>query len=303
MALAPFPVPIIFLVFNRPGLTGQVFARIRDVRPERLFVVADGPRLDRADDKERCREVRELIDRGIDWPCEVIRDYSEVNLGCANRVSSGVTNAFRLVEEAIILEDDCLPDPSFFAFCAEMLTRYGNDSRVGQIGGTTFRRTPPAGGDSYYWSQYPHCWGWATWRRAWRLYDHNMGEWASVLQRQRATGAISSRTEFAYWERMLSATAGGRVDSWAYRWTAALWAHECLSVLPAVSLVENTGFGTDASHTTEGIAPVSGALKFPLQHPSAMLRDSEADGEVGRRIFRLPTLAARLARRFRSLLT
>ena len=301
MAPASFPVPIILLVFNRHGLTEQVFARIRAVRPAQLFVVADGPRPARPGEAERCARVRELVERGVDWPCSLVRDYSEVNLGCAQRVSSGITNAFRSGEEAIVLEDDCLPDPSFFPFCAELLARYRDDSRVGQIGGTTFRRRPPASGDSYYWSLYPHCWGWATWRRAWRFYDHGMVDWAAALRRRRAAGDLPSQAEHSYWESMFSGTAAGAIDSWAYRWTAALWSHDCLSVLPAVSLVRNIGFAPDATHTTHGTAPVSGSLDFPLRHPAAVVRDSVADAETGRRVFQLPTLANRVVRRLRAL--
>jgi hypothetical protein len=115
--------PIVFLIFNRPEETARTFAAIRAVRPARLLVVADGPRAGRRGEEELCRRTRSVID-GVDWPCEVLRNFSGANMGCGRRVASGFDWAFAQVEEAIILEDDCLPDPSFFPYCAELLERW-----------------------------------------------------------------------------------------------------------------------------------------------------------------------------------
>lgn len=290
---------MVLVVFNRPELTARVLARIRDARPETLFVVADGPRADRPGEVDKCRQVRALIERGIDWPCEVIRDYSDVNLGCGVRPETGIAHAFDLFEEAIILEDDCLPDLTFFRYCSELLDTYRGDARIGQIGGTTFRQGPLPSGESYYWSQYPHCWGWATWRRAWRLYDHSMAGWREVLQERAAAGALSSMREHAYWNHVFAATQDDRLAAWDYRWVVALWKHRCLSAIPSVNLVENIGTGPDATHTVGRSTPGAGAMVFPMRPPASLDRDAGADIEVGRSVFRLPSLADRLARRLR----
>jgi hypothetical protein len=292
-------IPVVFLVFNRPELTSRVFARIRDARPTTLFVVADGPRPDHPGDAEKCRRVRELIIRGVDWPCEVIRDFSEINLGTARRVPEGITNAFHMVTEAVILEDDCLPDPTFFPFCAELLERHRDDPRVGQIAGDSFLEDYLPTSSSYYFTQYAYCWGWATWRRAWRLYDHTMSHWRGEEAATWLKERFPTRSEQRYWEYVLAATAAGKIAAWDYRWTISLWANRCVNVAPAVNLVKNIGFGPEATNTFDGNSPDAFAMKFPLRHPAALIRDESADEEAGRRVFRLPSFKTRLANRIR----
>ncbi len=283
--MSSFGVPVVFLVFNRPELTARVLARIREARPTKLFVVADGPRADRLGEAEKCRHVRELIERGVDWPCEVIRDYSEVNLGCGQRVSSGITNAFRQVEEAIILEDDCLPDPSFFPFCAELLERYRNDERIGHIAGINFQKTKQQAEASYYFSRYPHCWGWATWRRAWSHYDYGMKEWPNAVSIPALT-AVEAR----YWKRTLTATKEGKIDTWDYQWTLTCWRCGYRAVVPVVNLVSNIGFGLAATHTTGTDGPLGGRpvmpMVFPLIHLEGVGYDDACDEATARLFFR-----------------
>ena len=292
--------PVIFLVFNRPEPTARVLARLREARPERLFVVADGPRPDRPGEAEKCRRVRDMIERGVDWPCEVIRDYSEVNLGCARRVSSGITNAFRVVEEAIILEDDCLPDPTFFPYCTELLERYRDEPRVGVIGGSNHQYRDFACPTSYYFSVYNHVWGWATWRRAWNCFDYSMpacpGWESDGLERW-----LSGRSSAGYWRRIFSETRRGLHDSWAYRWTYACWRAGMLSVLPRRPLIMNLGFGADATHTRNrfgaGLQPPVDPMRFPMVHPERIEADAGADEHTESVVFTRPSLWSRLVGR------
>jgi hypothetical protein len=294
--------PIVFVVFNRPDCTARSLAAIRAARPRRLYVVADGPRPDRAGEAARCAEVRLLIEQGVDWPCEVIRDYAPANLGCARRVSSGLDAVFAREAEAIILEDDCIADPTFFPFCAHLLERYRDEPLVAQISGTTSQGEGHPGPASYYFSQYPHCWGWATWRRAWRQYDHAMQAWQSAGPRDWLAKRVQVPAERRYWEGNFKATASGRIDSWAYRWTLTLWRQNWLSISPYHNLVSNIGFGPQATHTREtepaafmAVAP----MRFPLMHPASLTRDIEADARTSRRVFQLPSLRARVQRRLR----
>jgi len=272
-------IPVALFIFNRPELARRVLARIRAAAPRVLFVVADGPRPDRPDEAERCAEVRRVVELGVDWPCEVIREYSPVNLGCARRVSSGLEKIFVREEEAIILEDDCLPDASFFTYCAELLDRFRSDSRIGVIAGSNFQRRDVTSGMSYYFSRYPHCWGWATWRRAWRSYDHAMTAWPEAKRRGWLQHYLGRRDEAAYWERIFDHTHAGLIDSWAYRWTFACWQHEVLSVLPAGNLVTNIGFGHDATHpqTLIVMGPSNSVGVRPLRHPGRIERNARAD--------------------------
>ena len=171
--------PVAFLVFNRPHTTDKVFSEIAAANPRKLLIVADGPRPDQPGEAERCVAVRAIVDR-VDWDCEVLTNYSDINLGCKARISSGLDWVFDTVEEAIVLEDDCLPHPSFFRFCEELLVKYRDDERIAQIGGVNFQSGRRRTNYSYYFSRYAHIWGWATWRRAWRHYDVALKAWPLI---------------------------------------------------------------------------------------------------------------------------
>jgi hypothetical protein len=304
MVPASFPLqtPVVFLVFNRPDCTARSLAAIRAAHPPRLYVVADGPRADRPGDAALCAEVRALVQRGVDWRCEVIRDYAPANLGLARRVSSGLDAVFAREPEAIILEDDCVADPTFFRFCAELLERYRDEPRVGQIAGCTFQGAGHEASVSYYFSRYPHCWGWATWRRAWRLYDHAMSGWITPGGSEWLATRVSDPAERRYWAHSFTATADGRMDSWAYRWTLALWRQNCLGITPYRNLVSNIGFDSSATNTRDrnplAARPVS-PMPFPLVHPTSIVPDQPADERTSRQVFRRASLAFRLWRRLR----
>jgi len=244
--------PVIFLVFNRPDHTRQVLASIREARPERLYVVADGPRPEVSVDAARCRDTRAVIESGIDWPCEVTRDYVDMNLGCARRVSSGITRAFQSMEEAIILEDDCLPDASFFPYAEAMLERYRDDAGVMSISGSRLRpwtAKEPAGSTSF--SNYFHCWGWATWARAWHHYDHDLSQWRERLSPEAIRELLGSDQQMRYWTKCLDLARDGRLRTWAFRYMFSCWEHGGKSVIPRVNLVRNTGFGELSTNTSK----------------------------------------------------
>ena len=260
--------PVAMFLFNRPELTARTFAAVRWARPSQLLLVADGPRSDR--DRERCDAARRAVE-DVDWDCDVRRNFRDVNLGCRDRMSSGIDWVFSQVDEAILLEDDCLPDPTFFPFCAELLDRYRDDPRVMMISGDNFqhgrRRTP----HSYYFSKIPHIWGWATWRRAWRHYDVRLGDWPTLRDTDFLHRLFGNQRFAQTYRRIFDETAAGRIDTWDHQWAFAFWREEGLCVLPEVNLVTNLGFGPDATHTLNPASPDSAipaaAMNFPLSHP------------------------------------
>jgi hypothetical protein len=272
--------PVVFLIFNRPDTTEKVFNVIRQAKPQKLFVVADGPRAERANESEKCQATRAIVDR-VDWECDVFTNYSEVNLGCKQRVSTGLDWVFRNVEEAIILEDDCIPDPSFFPFCEELLAYYRDDRRIMAISGDNFQFGRKRSLYSYYFSRYPHCWGWATWRRAWRCYDERMQLWSKSQQENWLGKILDDPKAVKYWTRIFQATYDGSIDSWAYRWTFACWVQSGLTILPQVNLVSNIGFGASGTHTRRSQEifahlPIE-MMDFPMLHPPYVIRDAQAD--------------------------
>ncbi len=271
--------PVVFIVFSRPEVTAQVFARIRSARPARLHVICDGPRPHKPDDAAKVAAVRAIIDRGVDWPCHLVRDYSEHNLGCRDRIATGLNRVFEQVEEAIILEDDCLPDPSFFGFCGELLARYRHDERVLHIGGTNLAAGHIRTSDSYWFTHHAWIWGWATWRRAWRRYDFTMRTWDE--RRAALHASFASPWERQYW---LSTWEPVRRDpvaanTWGFPWMYTVRALGGLSILPTRNLVENLGFGVDSTHTHADVARLrtptaaTGALRHPARLTVSRYRD------------------------------
>lgn len=282
-------VPVVFIIFNRPDTTRRVFDAIRRFRPDRLLVIADGPRAGRAGEAERCAATRKIIAEGVDWPCQVERCWSDINLGCKARISSGLTWAFSRAEAAIVLEDDCLPDPSFFLFCETLLAYYADDERVGSIGGCNFLGERRPAVDSYRFSRFSHIWGWATWARAWKHYDVTMKEWGALRSADWLLGECASRREADFWRSMFDAVASGRLDTWDFQWVFSSWANRMSSVVPAVNLISNIGFGADATHTT-GASPLADrktfAIETDLRHPSIMAIDHVADRVVSAQQYR-----------------
>ncbi|MBD2101743.1 glycosyltransferase family 2 protein [Leptolyngbya sp. FACHB-261] len=272
--------PVVFLIFNRADTTEKVFEAIRQAAPPMLLVVADGPRQDRLGEAERCAVTRAIIDR-VDWDCKVLTNYSDINLGCRKRVSSGLAWAFEIVDEAIILEDDCLPHPTFFQFCDELLERYRYDQRVMSIAGTNFHFGNRKTEYSYYLSLYHDCWGWATWKRAWQYYDADMKLWPEMLRSNFLINKLRSSRAAKYWFEKFQLAYQNRVDSWFYRWLLSCWLQSGLSVVPSVNMVSNIGFGSEATHTVGGVSPFANmqteAINFPLEHPSFILQNVEAD--------------------------
>jgi len=245
--MTPFETPVLFLVFNRPDHTTKVFEKIRQVKPKYLFVAADGPRESRPEEKEKCKKVRELILNGIDWDCELKTLFRDENLGCGVAVSDAITWFFSHVEQGIILEDDCVPNNAFFTFSERLLNYYRDDSRIMHIGGSCYVPSTYFEKESYYFSKYEHCWGWATWRRSWEKFDFQMTglEYFSDMARQLGL----KYDESIYWEKVYNLTID-KNDIWDYQWNYSIWKNRGICIHPTHNYIKNIGFDKDATHTT-----------------------------------------------------
>lgn len=279
--------PIAFIIFNRPEHAQKVFNEIRNARPEKLFIIADGPRTPA--ESALCEETRAVVTR-IDWPCEVRRNYADVNLGVKQRISSGITWFFEHVSEGIILEDDCLPDQSFFPYCKELLERYKDDTRIMHISGDNFQQNNSkfACKESYYFSRIPHVWGWATWRRAWNLYDAEMKRWPEVKKLRTLGPVFKNYGVYEYLSYSWDVHYENKKDNWDRQWVfaCALYGGACIN--PAVNLVSNIGFGNNSTHTKEmrWFADMPRhAMSFPLAHPKNISIDRSADAYTFRELF------------------
>lgn len=298
--------PIALFIFNRPSLTAQLYERVRAARPERLLVVADGPRHARSQDIELCEATRKLV-ISPDWPCELLTNFSEQNLGPGRRISSGLNWVFDQCQEAIILEDDCIPCASFFAFCANLLHYYRDDARIMHISGDNYQGGVRRGEASYFFSRYSLSWGWATWRRAWRYYDFGISNWPVARQEGWLDFILDDRLEIEYWTGIFDRLHRGFIDAWDYQWLFTCWCQHGLTIQPNVNLVSNIGVGADATNFKQA----NSMIGVPTQelnaylHPTTVIRDKNADRYTfknhiqPRRVSRWQSLRNRLAIRTR----
>lgn len=279
--------PVLFIVFNRPDTTRRVFESIREARPAKLYIAADGPRATRDGETGLCNLVRSIALQ-VDWPCDLKTLYRDENLGCKKAVSQALTWFFRHESEGIVLEDDCLPNADFYGFCGEMLEHYRDDDRIWMITGDNFQNGHWRGNSSYYFSKYPHIWGWATWRRCWSRYDGDISFWRDWKNSPQWKSLFHSRAEECYWKRMFGRSHRSKVNSWAYPWMASIWHAGGLTVTPNKNLVTNIGFGHDATHTFESDSEMSIPSESlgEISYMRAVSLCEEADIYVFDRLFR-----------------
>lgn len=281
--------PIILIVFNRPNATARILEEIAKVKPSKLLVIADGPRNNYLPDQENCRKVRELVKKLVDWPCEILTDYSDKNLGCKMRVATGLDWAFSIVQEAIILEDDCIPQPTFFKFCDELLEKYRNDEKVAIISGSNLFISGRKNPYSYYFSVFPQAWGWATWRRFWVNYDVNIKKWPELKNTPWLENILGKRGfAYEYWKKVFDLSYDQKTGTWDYQLVFAAWTKKAFAVIPSINLVSNIGFGlnkgthfTSWRHRWQKFAQLkSKNIQFPLLHPPHISEDKKADNSI-----------------------
>lgn len=265
--------PVIFAIFNNPKTTAKVFERIRKARPPKLFIYADGPREDKIGEAEACNKCREIVSK-IDWDCEVHRNFADKNMGLKPRMVSGISWAFEHVEEAIILEDDCLPSMSFFRFCQELLEKYRNDNRIVVISGSD-QATMADFNESYGFSfgQY-FIWGWATWKRVWNLFDPDMKLWEECKQRRLLRNLFTS-SKYLQYMNALQTYCGKESTSWAWPFAFSMIINNGLCVVPKINMVRNIGFWEGATHTRDVFNKktfyMDDEMPFPLIHPKFII--------------------------------
>jgi hypothetical protein len=269
---------ILFIVFNRPDTTSQVFAEIKNARPAKLYIAADGPRDGKPGETELCEQTRAIVSQ-IDWDCQLTTLFRDTNQGCKNAVSEAITWFFEYEAEGIILEDDCLPHNCFFKFCDELLARYRDDKRVSMISGCNFQQGHKRGTANYYFSNLSHVWGWASWRRVWQDYDKELNAYTTDDARQTITNIFNEPLITDSWVHIFEELKAGRIDTWDYQLAFLNFFKGRLSIIPNQNLISNIGFGENATHTTQAspnanipLVPLTG-----LQHPDIALPATDAD--------------------------
>lgn len=279
--------PVLFMIFNRPDTTERVFEAIRAARPERLYVAADGPRAERGDEEaELCRRTREVVLSRIDWPCAVKTLFQDQNLGCGMAPYTAMQWFFEHEPEGIILEDDCLPHPDFFGYCTEMLEKYRDNPRIKVVAGTNHDFYQKSTNESYYFSVYPHIWGWAAWRKTWEGYRFDLTNVSHCKLEKALRRNFDTFQERMMWRYMYLHMRyellknGNRISFWDYQLTMALWQNNALNIIPNRAMIQNIGFGQGATHTIAEDSQTTNRPPesiLPLVHPTQIVRNKEYD--------------------------
>lgn len=278
-----FDIPIVMIVYKRLDLTKQVFARIREVRPKELYIIADGPRNE--SDTEAVSSVREYLDSHIDWECNIHRNYASENYGLRYRMPSGTDWVFETADKAIFLEDDVYPTLSFFTFCREMLVKYEKDEEIMMISGTNLYAGDSSFGDyDITFSYFASIWGWATWKRAWKKYDVNIRRWPQ-LRKSGAIKDIFTKKSYRFFETVFNDLQYHWYRTWDYQWEFAKFTNHGLGIVPRVNMIRNLGMGDPngehAADSQEKIEFVTGVevqeLTMPIRCPEKIERNTEYD--------------------------
>jgi hypothetical protein len=283
--IPPVRAPVAVFAFARPDTTRSVLDAIRPARPSRLFVIADGPRPGRRGEAELCERTRAVFD-DVDWDCEVSTSFAAEHMGITERIESGMDWVFERADEAILFEDDTVPDPTFFRFCDELLDRYRDSDRVLSIGGNNMQFAGPASEDSYYFSRYPSGPGIAMWRRSWDLYDPRMEAWPKVRDSGWLDSVLTGPHAASYWGHVFERTYREH-DHWDYIWMFACWLTGGLHVTPNANQITNLGFRDDGTNVGTPLGPMFGdvatePLAFPLTHPTEVAINERADAFIDR---------------------
>ncbi len=273
--------PVALVIFNRPNTTARVFAKIKEARPPRLYLIADGPRSDVPEDIEKIARTRQNVEI-VDWDCEVTRIYSEENFGCGFRLPTGLNAVFENEENLIVLEDDCLPDISFFPYCDELLERYRHESRIMMISGRNNLQKWKKNEYSYYFTRIGSSWGWATWKRAWQYFDQEMKAWGNPILKDRIRRGMGNDREYFFRMESYSKVYRKEISTvWDYQWSTARFLRGGLTIFPSINIINNIGLGSDSTHTNLNDLNKDyvnlGKVSFPLIHHEIIIPDEEYD--------------------------
>ncbi len=276
--------PVLLLSFNRPELTERVVQTLRTYQPNRLYFAVDGPRSHVPSDESRVKATKELL-KLVDWQCDVQTRFPVTNLGCSKAVSEAIRWFFDAEEEGIILEDDCLPNESFFPYCNELLQKYRYDNRVMMISGESYaNRETNNSGFSYSFSRYALIWGWASWRRAWDLYERDLPNWPQDAENQWPEFFFRIPEVAEYWRTQFTRVLNDPNYTWDYQWIYSCLTNSGLCIVPQNNLITNIGCGPNATHTHNEDWHLANRkaenLSFPLRHPNKVKIDVQLDYRI-----------------------
>lgn len=283
-----FTTPILLIVWKRPLKTIRVINEIRKIEPIKLYIACDGTSGKDSNTLSKVKQTREIIDNEINWDCKIEKLYSDKNHGCKLAVSKAISWLFKYEEEGIILEDDCVPHLDFFYFSSIMLHKYRNDSRIWSISANNNQGSEKHNNASYYFSRYSHCWGWATWKRCWQYYDHEIKDWPIIKGGDILKNILDNKKQIKFWIKIFDDLYyNSKPDTWDYQWTYLCFKNSGLSIIPNINLINNIGFDEEATHTKNGFSKTNNkeldlehSGLFPIIHPNEIVRSKSADLKI-----------------------
>lgn len=291
-------ISVVVFIYKRHNNFNEIVSSLHTYAPSRIYIVADGPKIGEEGD---CDRTRHKLEELIDWPCQVHKNYSQTNLGLKERFRTGMDWVFSHEDRAIIIEDDCVPHPSFFLYCEELLEKYQDDSRIASISGNNFLFGRTLVKDSYYFSRYPLIWGWATWRRAWQGYDSDLKSWTVGGNNSWLSQYLVDFIPSLYWRLIFDLVKTGKIRTWDYQFTYHCFRRSMLHIIPQVNMVTNLGDDGIATNTkvkTKTIGLRRSKISFPLQHPRHVVRHIMADKITEKTSFITPIIATSLVIKF-----
>ena len=294
MHKAKIDLPVLLIFFTRPDTFKKVFEKVKEARPSKLFLACDGPRPGR-DDAEKIAECKKIAE-DIDWECEVYTNYADANMGCGIRPQSAIGWALSIVDRIVILEDDCVPDLTFFPYMAELLEKYKDDERICMVSGLNHFKEWDCGGYSYGFAQNAAIWGWGTWARVWKTYDYTVSTvenpYIRKLLKNNITHKRASEGRLAIWSKTVKRLAEGEsLSYWDSQFGYVKFSQGQLGIFPKENLIFNIGVGINSTHANIQIKDnkwKKGMLHFiptapmeiPLKCPEFVICDREYDNAV-----------------------
>ncbi|MEO0505955.1 MAG: hemolysin hemolytic protein [Bacteroidota bacterium] len=273
--------------------TKKVFKSISEVKPKRLYISCDGPRKNINGESIKVQEIRKFLLDNVDWDCELKTSFKDENLGCGRNVKESIDWFFSFEESGIIIEDDCLPTEQFYLFSQELLRRYRDDDRVGMICGVNHFVDYYQCEQSYLFSRYKSCWGWASWRRAWKHMDFEMSWLASSEKEAIISNMGYSNVSKIHWKNAIRKIMNQEVDTWDWQWYFSMAIRNQLAVFPEKNLVSNIGFGpnaTNSSSYSKKRFTQTERIDFPLLHPKRIEPNIQFEKVFERKKLRLQIL-------------
>ena len=271
--------PVVLIFYNRPNFTKKVVEQIIKANPPKVYAISDGPKTSK--EINLVNQTRDLVEKSFDMShIGIEKIYSNTNLGLEKRICSGLDYVFQLEEKAIILEDDCVPEISFFQFCQEMLTKYETEEKVSHISGSRYVDVNNSENKSYYFSKYPLEWGWATWKSEWMRYDSKMSDWQEVSKDSTLRKKYDTKKTYKYWHWIFKNCYNGSINSWAYKWFYRNIVDGKLSIIPKYNLINNIGMGSNSTNTklkSRFLTQRTQELAFPLESPKKLCLNDEND--------------------------